>query len=426
MSLDAGTWRFTATADDGVRLYVDGQLKIDAWIDQAPKSYSADVALAAGSHSVVMEYYENAGGAVASLAWTKVGGGATASKLSLHSGGGSLSMQFVSDTQPPVVKLLDNLSAAAEIKQRSPGTRIIARIFEASQPHGRRSRPASAGVVESQPRQDPGRPGRGLLGRLQRAGRRRARAGPVVRAVRGGAGEHPGPERQEGLHRQLLDRHARRQRPRDLARLLPGDRRCHGPRRHPGPPRVRHAHAAVLRGRRGERPGVAVRPVPARLPGLPHPQQPCHPPRRHRDRRRRRLPGVAKLLQRGPVPGPARVVRRRPAAGRLRDGGDHLPAGDPGLVCLRHLAPHGRAHPVRAEPAGCASRQSATHGADRGLADLRGGPLGRAVRRLRLYRSRRGRPQLRLELRGRVAGIGGAGLAHLRHERVLHGDAHRR
>jgi PKD repeat protein len=134
MSFDAGTWRFTATVDDGVRLYVDGQLRINAWIDQAPKSYSADVVLAAGSHSVVMEYYENAGGAVASLAWTKVGGGTTASKLSLHSGGGSLSMQFVSDTRPPVVKLLDDLGAAAEIKQRSPGTRIIARIYEASQP----------------------------------------------------------------------------------------------------------------------------------------------------------------------------------------------------------------------------------------------------------------------------------------------------
>ena len=75
MSLDAGTWRFTATADDGVRLYVDGQLKIDAWIDQAPKSYSTDVALAAGSHSVVMEYYENAGGATATLSWAYLGGG---------------------------------------------------------------------------------------------------------------------------------------------------------------------------------------------------------------------------------------------------------------------------------------------------------------------------------------------------------------
>ena len=134
LSLDAGTYRFTATADDGVRLSIDGQLKINAWIDQAPTSYSADVALAAGSHNVVMEYYEKGGGATARLSWTKVSGGATASKLSLHSGGGSLSMQFVSDTQPPVIKLLDNLSAAAAIKQRSPSTRIIARIYEASQP----------------------------------------------------------------------------------------------------------------------------------------------------------------------------------------------------------------------------------------------------------------------------------------------------
>ena len=33
---NAGTYRFTATTDDGVRLYVDGVLRIDKWLDQGP------------------------------------------------------------------------------------------------------------------------------------------------------------------------------------------------------------------------------------------------------------------------------------------------------------------------------------------------------------------------------------------------------
>ena len=34
MSFAAGTYAFTVTADDGVRLFVDGMLVIDRWVDQ--------------------------------------------------------------------------------------------------------------------------------------------------------------------------------------------------------------------------------------------------------------------------------------------------------------------------------------------------------------------------------------------------------
>ena len=71
LNFAGGTWRFTTTTDDGVRLWVDGNLIIDQWHDQPPTSYSADVALAAGLHSVQMEYYENAGGALAQLSYTQ-------------------------------------------------------------------------------------------------------------------------------------------------------------------------------------------------------------------------------------------------------------------------------------------------------------------------------------------------------------------
>jgi hypothetical protein len=65
-------YRFTVTADDGVRLYVDGQLKIDKWYDQGPTTYTVDTQLNTGTHNVVLTYYENGGGAVAKLSWQAI------------------------------------------------------------------------------------------------------------------------------------------------------------------------------------------------------------------------------------------------------------------------------------------------------------------------------------------------------------------
>jgi len=64
-----GVFRFTTTADDGVRLYIDNQLVVDKWIDQPATAYIADIPLTAGDHDIKMEYYENSGGAIAKLKW---------------------------------------------------------------------------------------------------------------------------------------------------------------------------------------------------------------------------------------------------------------------------------------------------------------------------------------------------------------------
>jgi hypothetical protein len=40
-----GTYRFTTTSDDGVRLKIDGTTYIEKWIDQSSKQYQADVVL---------------------------------------------------------------------------------------------------------------------------------------------------------------------------------------------------------------------------------------------------------------------------------------------------------------------------------------------------------------------------------------------
>jgi len=64
-----GTYRFTATCDDGLRLWVDGELLIDQWHDHAATTYTATKYLGAGHHLVEVQYYENRGFAVAKLSW---------------------------------------------------------------------------------------------------------------------------------------------------------------------------------------------------------------------------------------------------------------------------------------------------------------------------------------------------------------------
>ena len=67
--LPAGTYRFTATSDDGVRVYIDNRLIIDQWHDHPARTYSVDVTLSAGHHLAVVECYENLGEASISFSW---------------------------------------------------------------------------------------------------------------------------------------------------------------------------------------------------------------------------------------------------------------------------------------------------------------------------------------------------------------------
>jgi len=71
IDVSPGPYRFTVTADDGMRLWVDGELLIDQWKDQPPTTYTAQKHLGSGHHLVRVEYYENMGGAVARVSWTE-------------------------------------------------------------------------------------------------------------------------------------------------------------------------------------------------------------------------------------------------------------------------------------------------------------------------------------------------------------------
>jgi len=70
-----GNYTFSTVSDDGVRLWVNGQLVIDNWTDHAPTTNtSAAIALAAGvKYAVTMEFYEGGWGAVAKLLWAYPG-----------------------------------------------------------------------------------------------------------------------------------------------------------------------------------------------------------------------------------------------------------------------------------------------------------------------------------------------------------------
>ncbi|MEO5899718.1 MAG: PA14 domain-containing protein [Ilumatobacteraceae bacterium] len=68
----AGNVTFTMGSDDGSRLYIDGVLVLDRWVEQAYPSVppAVTVPLTAGDHTMVMEYFDHAASARATLVIT--------------------------------------------------------------------------------------------------------------------------------------------------------------------------------------------------------------------------------------------------------------------------------------------------------------------------------------------------------------------
>lgn len=66
-----GTYEFSVTVDDGVRLFVDNEKILDKWIGQAATTYKVSKSISSGTHKIVMEYYEDYGGAVAKMSYAK-------------------------------------------------------------------------------------------------------------------------------------------------------------------------------------------------------------------------------------------------------------------------------------------------------------------------------------------------------------------
>jgi LysM repeat protein len=71
--LNAGTYRFYATSDDGVRVFVNDQLVIDGWKVQAPTTYEGDIYLNTGTARIRVEYFQAGGEAMLYVNYTRIG-----------------------------------------------------------------------------------------------------------------------------------------------------------------------------------------------------------------------------------------------------------------------------------------------------------------------------------------------------------------
>ncbi|MFC2031261.1 PA14 domain-containing protein, partial [Chloroflexota bacterium] len=65
----AGAYRFGVGADDGVRLWVDGALVIDAWRSGIAEHRPPIRYMTSGYHELILEYFEDAGEAEIRLWW---------------------------------------------------------------------------------------------------------------------------------------------------------------------------------------------------------------------------------------------------------------------------------------------------------------------------------------------------------------------
>jgi len=66
-------YTFSTTTDDGARLWVNGQLLVNQWQNQAATTVSGAIQLVAGQkYDILMEYYENTSVASAQLSWSSV------------------------------------------------------------------------------------------------------------------------------------------------------------------------------------------------------------------------------------------------------------------------------------------------------------------------------------------------------------------
>ena len=65
------TYTFYTRSDDGIRLWVNGQLLINNWTDHDVTENSGTIALAGGqAYDIKLEYYDNTGGATSQLLWS--------------------------------------------------------------------------------------------------------------------------------------------------------------------------------------------------------------------------------------------------------------------------------------------------------------------------------------------------------------------
>lgn len=69
-----GTYRFDATMDDAMRIWIDTQIIIDSWTDSQEHTMSRDVYMVQGEYNIQVDYYEAGGVAIAKVGWHQISG----------------------------------------------------------------------------------------------------------------------------------------------------------------------------------------------------------------------------------------------------------------------------------------------------------------------------------------------------------------
>jgi hypothetical protein len=72
LNFDEGFYRFSVLVDDGVRLWIDGQLLIDQWRSSDPQTYTAELYLTDGDHDFRVDYFDLRFDAQIRLSWEEV------------------------------------------------------------------------------------------------------------------------------------------------------------------------------------------------------------------------------------------------------------------------------------------------------------------------------------------------------------------
>ncbi|MXY95011.1 MAG: hypothetical protein F4Y42_16345 [Caldilineaceae bacterium SB0664_bin_27] len=71
LNFEAGIYRFNVEVDDGFRLYIDNVLVLDEWEEGAARTYTVDVPLSTGFHTIQVDYFESTGVALMRFWWER-------------------------------------------------------------------------------------------------------------------------------------------------------------------------------------------------------------------------------------------------------------------------------------------------------------------------------------------------------------------
>jgi PA14 domain/Bacterial pre-peptidase C-terminal domain len=70
-NFDGGNYNFSNSVDDGMRIWIDGNILHDSWTNRSSNDYTKNLAISAGQHDVKVEYREDTVFAVAKVSWGK-------------------------------------------------------------------------------------------------------------------------------------------------------------------------------------------------------------------------------------------------------------------------------------------------------------------------------------------------------------------